>query len=281
MEERYQRLADEVATHGGRLDLAAADLASRLGQRIDTRDVYIQQVVGRRLAAIGLRCDFQGGGRIILTSDRTTPATPAAPTGTQGSISETTVPRSASPSAQTQDAGPAPITTSPRPPGESTEPTAEQVGTGLYLLLIGVCSFFPAIGHSLAPGGKVGDKEEAFFRIYIATFPLSVTATLIFLSFFLDWFDSPKKRLGFGGAAIVVSAVWGVGFGQSYADLHTISQLHGPPLAVAVELAALALGAYAIYYGEALFIAGLLSAFFAALWIKEKVRPHQIGRAHV
>lgn len=263
VEERYQRLADEVATHGGRLDLAAADLASRLGQRIDIRDVYIQQVVGRRLAAIGVRCDFQGGGRIILTSDHTTSATPAAPTGTQRSISGTTVPRSASPSAQT------------RPPGESTEPTAEQVGTGLYLLLIGVCSFFPAIGHALAPGGKVGDKEEAFFRIYIATFPLSVTATLIFLSFFLGWFDSPKERLGFGGAAIVVSAVWGVGFGQSYADLHTISQLHGPPLAVAVELVALALGAYVIYYGEALFIAGVLSAFFAALWIKEKVRPHQ------
>ena len=68
----------------------------------------------------------------------------------------------------------------------------------------------------------------------------------------------------------MASAVWGIGFGTSYADMHAISQLHGPPPLVLLGLVFLAVGAYAIFYGPALFFAGVLSSFFAALWITEK-----------
>jgi hypothetical protein len=156
-----------------------------------------------------------------------------------------------------------------------TAPTAKQVGSGLYVLLVFVCTFSPAIGQQIAPGGKVGEKEDAFFAIYLATFPLSLAATFIFLMLFLNWFEDARQRLAAAAVVIVGSAVWGIGFGQSYADIEAISHLHGNVWGVVAQIVGLALGAYAAYYGWALFIAGLLASLFAALWIKEKANAGQ------
>lgn len=67
-----------------------------------------------------------------------------------------------------------------------------------------------------------------------------------------------------------VSAFWGIGFGQSYADLQSFSLLHGNAFLVALEVVGLALCSYAVYYGWVLFVAGVLSSLFLAMWIKEK-----------
>jgi hypothetical protein len=92
---------------------------------------------------------------------------------------------------------------------------------------------------------------------------------------FCQWFDSDKERVFAAAVAIVMSSVWGIGFGMNYADLSTISQVHGTPPAVLAQLVGLALAAYATFYGWALFVAGWLSSLVAALWIKEKASEVQ------
>jgi hypothetical protein len=140
----------------------------------------------------------------------------------------------------------------------------------MYGGLVFGCTFVPAIGHTLAPGGVVGTKQDAFLAIYLATFPLSLASTFIFLMMFGGWFEDDRQRLVAAGIAIVASAVWGIGFGQSYADMQAISHLHGHPFVVAIGVVMLALFSYWIYYGWVLFIAGILSSLFLAMWLQEK-----------
>jgi|GEM_PF-6681808 len=270
----YQALADEIAKAGGYLDLELDALVSRLGEPLDLRDTYVQYVVGRHMDSVGVTAEFHAGGGVRLTCEvPRSPygqADPIAPDATQEP--DWVVLPKPPPEPVLFPDEPALPPDQPAEPAAAAELTAKQVGSGLYALLIGVATFFPTIGHQLAPGGKVGEKQDAFFTIYFATFPLSLAATFIFLMLLLRWFDSDKERLWAAGIAIVGSAIWGIGFGSSYADLSAISQLHGNVLAVLVQIVGLALGAYVIYYGWALFIAGLLSSLFAALWLKEKVR---------
>lgn len=233
MTNAYQRLAAEVSDAGGRLVMPPGALSLRLGSPVDNYSQY--DVVGRNLQAVGLTARFRADGTVSITA-ASTPSSAPEPDG----------------------------------PTSVSGPTAKQVGTGLYALLLGICTFFPALAHQLLPGGEVGEKQDAFFAIYFATFPLSLAATFIFLMLLFGWFDDGKQRLGAAGAAIVISSVWGIGFGMSYADLTTISQLHGPLRVIALDVVVLALVAYATFYGWALFIAGWLSSLFAALWIKEK-----------
>jgi hypothetical protein len=149
--------------------------------------------------------------------------------------------------------------------------TSKQIGSGLYAALYFVCSFFPTIGYKLAPGGDVADKKTAFYQIYFTTLPLSLAATTVFLIWFCKWLDTDQERLWWTAGLIVTSAVFGIGFGSSLSDQQALAQLHGPPLAVVFELVALALFAYAKFYGWALFTAGVLSSVFAAAWLKEKL----------
>jgi hypothetical protein len=245
VDDRYDKLAEDVRQAGGSLELARASLPQRLGQPLDTDDSYVRYVMERKLAALGVQADFRDDGTVALTAAAV--ATPPP------------------------DPAPAPAAPPPAPQASDDLPSAKAVGNGLYGLLIFVCTFFPAIGHQLAPGGEVGEKQDAFFAIYIATFPLSLAATFIFLMLFFGWFDTDQERLAAAGGAVVLSAIWGIGFGTSYADMSLISDLRGNVLAVAIQLVGLALGAYFVYYGWALFVAGWLASFFAALWIKEKV----------
>ncbi|MEX1141929.1 MAG: hypothetical protein WD993_04090 [Thermoleophilaceae bacterium] len=250
MEDGYEKLAEEVRAAGGRLEVVRARLPQRLGQSIDLNDGNAQSVVERDLAAHGVQAAFSDDGIVLLTSEAAVVASP-------------------------------PLAPTPRPTAPSPSsvpdglPSATNVGNGLYGFLILLVTFFPAIGHQVAPGGKVGEKQDAFFAIYFATFPLSLAATFIFLMLLFQWFDSDNERLAAAGAAIVVSAIWGIGFGTSYADLSLISQLRGHALAVAIQLVGLALGAYAVLYGWALFVAGWLASLVLALWIKETVDQRQ------
>jgi len=283
MDDSYQRLAAEVSAAGGQLQLERRELAVRLGKPIDVRDTYARYILERRLREVGLTAEFHTDGSVSLAGkertgriDRpnvaTAPEAPGPspiPSSTLGPAATARPPMDPSPSeGSNPEATPRPT---PSDPSVATEPTASQVGNWLYALLVLTTALFPAIGHELFPGGQVGEKQVAFLTIYFAALPLSLAATFICLMLMLDWFEDNRQRLAAAGAAIVVSAVWGIGFGQSSADLNLISQLHGPPHVFLGVLVALALFAHAIYYGPALFIAAWLSSFVAALWIKEKV----------
>lgn len=268
---------EEVVSAGGILELEPEILSSRLGGRFDPRDSYAQHVLKRHLREAGVSATFRSDGSVKLVvkarGGRLNQPRPPA----RGAVSATPVvqPTTTSKPAATRPA--ANPTTAPAPepasaPAPSADSLSARVGNGLYVALWIACTFFPAIGHQLAPGGEVGEKQEAFFAIYIATAPLSLAATFIFLMLFEGWFDNDRERLIAAGVAIVASAAWGIGFGTSYADMYAISQLQGPWYVVAFGVVALALGAYVIFYGWALFIAGVLASLFAALWIHEKAR---------
>ena len=293
MDEAYQRLADEVAAAGGQLALGRGELSLRLDKPVDVRDTYVQHVLRRNLKAVGLAATFHADGGVGLTADETmshagqpnlaasTPRQASTPTPAAAGSSArdpepadgcaaTHGPVHSSPH-QLNDRAPSP-TGSPGPANRSGAalPTADRVGNWLYILLVLVCHLFPSVVHELAPGGLVGARQDAFLVIYFTTLPLSLAATFIFLMLMFDWFDNNKERLVAAGVAIVVSAFVGIGFGASLADVNALSQLPGHPVAKAFQVVALALAAYAIYYGWALFLAAWLSSFVAALWIKEK-----------
>jgi hypothetical protein len=282
LDQAYQRLAVEVAAAGGHLELAPEVLSARLHMPVDAGDAYTGYLLKRRLSEVGLTAEFPGDGSVLLAQTASVVPVPSTPSPPAAAPRVEANPAGATPGAP-------PLPTNPEPPAPpvagsagtalSTEPTAEQVGNWLYGVLVLACTFVPAIGHALAPGGDVGDKKDAFFAIYFATFPLSLAATFIFLMLFFAWFDNDKQRAVAAGVAIVLSAVWGIGFGSSYADLSAISHLHGNLVAVAIQVVALALFAYATYYGLALFLAGWASSLFAALWIREKVRKVQALRS--
>jgi len=160
VDEAYRKLADEVFSAGGSLDLPPGDLSLRLGTSVDDYDEY--EIVRSRLLAVGLFAAFHedGGARLEFAN------------ADAGGLYR------AFPDAVMMDAGRS-IGSAPER-AASQQPFSEQVGNGLYALLWFVCTFFPAIGHQIAPGGEVGEKQDAFFAIYIATFPLSLAATFIF-----------------------------------------------------------------------------------------------------
>jgi len=149
--------------------------------------------------------------------------------------------------------------------------TAEDVGNGVFLAILVACTFFPSLAFQIAPGGEVGDKEEAFATIFLTTLPLSLGLTAILFIWFRGLLESDRQRLAASAGIMLVSGFVGLSFGSSQADQEVFSRVHGPPEVVLLGYAAYILFSYALYYGWPLFIAAALVSFVAGLWLHEKL----------
>ncbi len=155
---------------------------------------------------------------------------------------------------------------------ESREnPNAEDVSNWVFLAVAIGCNFIPSLAFQIAPGGEVGEKEELFLKIYLITLPLSLAMTGIIFIWLRNLFESDRQRLAASAGLLVVSGLFGLGFGTSQVDQELFAKVHGPPEVVLFAFGAYILFSYAVYYGWALFISSVAVSFAVGLWLHEKL----------
>jgi hypothetical protein len=155
-------------------------------------------------------------------------------------------------------------------PKDNVSEELAQHGDAFYAVVTFVLTLFPSIAFAIFPGGEMQGKTEDFFFVYIATLPLSVAFTAIFLMLGRQWFDTDQERLIAAVAILTGSAILGWGFGSAQ-DLQFFEGMHGPPIAWIVALVGYILMTYAILYGVPLFLAGIAAAGWAAYYLHRRL----------
>jgi len=268
------KLAADVETAGGTLELAIADLSARLGVPVSSTDTYTQYAVARRLAPAGLNAEFRGGTVTLQKAGAAAKPKPPPRKTSTGTKSTPTLPV---PKPKPPDTTPpAPPPTPELPPAAPTPSSQleEPKWWGLYFGFAAfVAQFFPSVAYQIDPQGKLEDKDQTFWAVYFRTLPLSLAVTASILIVRRRVVTGPNERWAWPAVILIASGIWGLGVGLSVEDQKFFSQVHGPFYVVLLEVAGYVLLSYLVYYGPWLFVASLAASASAAAWIHKKLGP--------